>query len=147
MKKDFTKKDFYDRLAPNGECLEWTRGCFNTGYGSTLAWGKNWFTHRLALELDGIDTTGYHVLHSCDNTLCCNPKHLRLGTHQDNMADMTTRDRQARGSTNGSAKLTEQDVLDIRAIRGMSQRAIAAQYGVSQTVIWKIRNRKIWQHI
>jgi DNA-directed RNA polymerase specialized sigma subunit len=63
------------------------------------------------------------------------------------MADMTSRGRQARGSINGSAKLTEQDVLEIRAIRGMTQQAIADQYGVSQKAISEIINRKIWRHI
>jgi len=147
MKRGFGKKDFYDLLEPNGDCLEWT-GCINTyGYGHTKAYGKLWLTHRLALELEGVDTTGHHVLHSCDNPLCCNPNHLRLGTHQDNMADRNSRGRQARGSTNGFNKLTEQDVLDIRAISGMSQQAIADQYGVEQASISMIINRKRWHHI
>ena len=140
MKQNFTKSDFTDLLEPNGECLEWT-GCINRdGYGNTRAYGKQWRTHRLALELEGIDTTGHFVLHSCDNPLCCNPAHLRTGTQQDNM-----RDRSERGRAN--RKLTKKQVLEIRAITGMYQREIAAQYGVTQTVIGKIRNRKIWQHI
>jgi len=114
MKLGFTKKDFTDMLKANGDCLEWTGGCYATGYGRTWAYGKDWKTHRLALHLEGIDVTGHHVLHSCDNPRCCNPNHLRLGTHQENMRDMVSRGRQSR-------KLTKQDVLDIRAISGMSQ--------------------------
>ena len=140
MKQDFTKQDFYDKLTPNGDCLEWTAGCFTDGYGQTKAWGKTWLTHRLALELEGVDTTGHMVLHSCDNKLCCNPNHLRTGTHQENMDDMTSKGRQRR-------KLTEQDVLEIRAITGITQRAIADHYGVSEALIGYIRRRKIWQHI
>jgi len=146
MKRGFTKKDFTDKLAPNGDCLEWT-GALVHGYGTTKAWGKQWLTHRLAMHLEGVDVTGYHVLHSCDNPKCCNPDHLRTGTNQDNADDMTSRGRQARGTTNGSAKLTEKQVLEIRAIRGMSQRAIGKLYGVGQDTISLIINRKKWKHI
>ena len=149
MKHGFTKQDFTDMLEPNGECLEWTRYSNPVGYGKTWAYGKMWRTHRLALHLEGIDVRGHYVLHSCDNPLCCNPDHLRLGTQQENMRDMTSRNRQAKqqGNHNGMAKLTEQDVLDIRDINGMSQRAIADQYGVTPMAINLIMNRKTWTHI
>ena len=147
MKRGFTKKDFYDKLQPNGDCLEWNGGFLYNGYGRTKAYGKYWSTHRLALHLEGIDVTGHMVLHSCDNRRCCNPNHLRTGTQQDNMDDRNSRGRQARGSTNGVSKLTEQDVLEIRAITGLTQRAIADRYGVTRTNITMIINRKSWAHI
>jgi HNH endonuclease len=28
-----------------------------------------------------------HVMHSCDNPPCCNPNHLSIGTHHENMID------------------------------------------------------------
>ena len=149
VKPRFSKKDFTDMLKANGDCLEWT-GCSTAdGYGRTQAYGKMWRTHRLALHLEDVDTTGHFVLHSCDNPLCCNPDHLRLGTHQENMDDMKSRGRQARhyGNHNGSAKLTEQQVLEIRAIRGMTRKEIAKRYGVGLTTINHIINRKRWQHI
>jgi len=147
MNLGFTKQDFTDMLRPNGECLEWTGCCFANGYGSTRAYGKDWYTHRLALELEGVDTTGHYVLHSCDNRLCCNPDHLRTGTQQDNMADRNSRGRQARGTKIHTAKLTEKDVLEIRAITGMKQQAIADLYGVSHQNIYSIIHRKSWAHI
>ena len=147
MKKDFTKPDFVNMLKPNGECLEWTKHVETTGYGRTWALGKQWSTHRLALELEGISTTGHCVLHSCDNRLCCNPAHLRLGTQQENMQDMVSKGRQLSGSSNANAKLTEQDVREIRAIRGMYGKDIAAQYGVHPSLIGRILNRQNWRHI
>ena len=147
MKLGFTKKDFTDMLRPNGDCLEWTGYCLPSGYGQTWAYGKTWKTHRLALHLEGVDVTGHMVLHSCDNPRCCNPEHLRLGTHQENLDDKVSRGRQACGTKITQAKLTEQDVLEIRAITGMSQRAIADQYGVDHSAINRIILRKRWNHI
>lgn len=55
-----------------------------------------------------------------------------------------------RGSLNGRAKLTEDDVRTIRARcteGGVSQRALAAEYGVSQVKISQIVLRKSWRHV
>lgn len=54
--------------------------------------------HRVAWELlRGPIPDGMSVLHSCDNPRCCNPEHLRLGTHADNMDDKRKRGRAWRG--------------------------------------------------
>lgn len=54
---------------------------------------KNMTSHRFAWILtNGIPDDGMHILHRCDNPPCCNPAHLFLGTHQDNM-----KDKQAKG--------------------------------------------------
>ena len=50
---------------------------------------------RVALFLSGTSVKGWYVLHSCDTPSCCNPAHLRTGTHQDNMDDMKARGRHA----------------------------------------------------
>lgn len=77
---------------------------------------------------------------------CVNPAHLFLGTRPDNAADMVAKERQARGSRQGSAKLSESDVIEIRqrAAVGERQRSIAARYGVHQSLISQIINRQCW---
>ncbi len=89
------------------------------------------------------------VLHTCDNTLCCNPAHLYLGNHAQNMRDMVDRQRRkgvATGSSNGRSKLTYEQAAEIRALyaaSGLSQDKIAARYGVSQFAISAIvRNKR-----
>lgn len=87
------------------------------------------------------------VLHRCDNTLCCNPAHLYLGDHAQNMRDMVERQRRKGagvGAANGRAKLTQELADEIRAIyaSGISQQDIADAYGVSQNAVSKVILRK-----
>jgi len=65
------------------------------------------------------------------------------------MRDMNRKDRSTRGDRNGNAKLTEEDIRDIRrrAGKGKSQRALAREYGVSEGTIWGIIHRKTWKHV
>ena len=94
---------------------------------------------------------GLWVLHHCDNPPCCNPSHLFLGTRLDNMRDCKDKGRRAitLGERNGNAKLTEADVLEIKALlfKGMSQRAIANQFGVAQQLISCIKTGSLWAHV
>lgn len=87
------------------------------------------------------------VCHSCDNPSCCNPEHLFLGTALDNKTDCVSKGRHVKGrSVYWKAKLTEADVIAIRADRGTSY-DVAEQYGVSAVNVQKIRKRNTWKHI
>lgn len=90
------------------------------------------------------------MLHSCDVRSCRNVEHLFLGTNADNIADMVAKGRQARqrGEANGSAKLAEADILEIRAIPAdVPHRVVAAMYGVSLPLISFIRRGERWKYI
>ena len=139
MKSNFSKQDFYNLLTPNGDCLEWSGATYIKGYGVTRIDGVNVSTHRLSMTLEGHDVTNLNVLHSCDNPPCCNPKHLRLGTQQDNMNDLSDRGN-TRGSLNSGAMLTESDVFTIRQrySNGESQINIAISYNISPSAISNI---------
>lgn len=64
------------------------------GYGWVRRAGKNIAAHRYAWTLThGPIKGGAHVLHACDRPACCNPAHLSLGTHDDNMAEMKKKGR------------------------------------------------------
>ena len=85
-------------------------------------------------------------MHTCDNRRCVNVAHLRLGTQQDNMDDMTGKLRHAHGERNAHAKLTAAKVRQIRAATG-TQGAIAERFGVSQGLVSMIRTGRIWKHV
>ncbi len=87
---------FWARVEIEGSCKVW-RGRRNwSGYGQTALSGRKISAHRLAWVLThGEAPPGLHVLHSCDNRACCNPEHLHLGTHTDNMREMAARGRRA----------------------------------------------------
>ncbi len=91
-----TEKDFWERVCVRGPdvCWPW-RGPTRKGYGHFHFRGKNTGAHRLALEFSGVPNPGgMHALHDpvkCNNRGCCNPAHLRWGTHRNNIEDLMRR--------------------------------------------------------
>lgn len=117
------------------------------GYGQIHLNGKTVYAHRVAYELaKGSIPEGMFILHSCDNRKCVNPDHLSVGTFDDNMADMVDKERQAHGVKNGRAKLTAEQVREIRSAVG-THTEIAARYGVTRSLVSLIRSGRIWRQI
>lgn len=103
------------------------------------------------LANDVVLTSGDVIRHICDNPPCVNPSHLVVGTHADNIKDMLSRNRQfvAKGETHPNAKLTAEQVLEIRAngLAGTTSRDVAKIYGVSHVVILGIISGKTWKSV
>ena len=78
------------------ECWPW-KGSTNGIYGQLSFESKHWVAHRLVYTLThGPIEEGLEVMHVCDNPLCCNPAHLMVGTHIENMRQMADRGRRAK---------------------------------------------------
>ena len=76
---------FWAKLDKSGDCWLWTGCRSKTGYGRA---GKRDYAHRLAAEFTyGPCPEGLEVRHLCGVRACCNPAHLRYGTHSENAAD------------------------------------------------------------
>lgn len=126
------------KLIDNG-CWEWQGFRYPSGYGQFWMLGKDHRAHRASYILFiGEIPKYYMVCHTCDNPACVNPKHLFLGTHQDNMVDRNKKDRQAKGIRHGLRKLSDEERLIIYNSTD-PQRQIAKQFGISQSSVWRIK--------
>lgn len=148
---------YVDKRGPN-DCWEWKGARRVQNYGGlALEDHKVVLAHRFSYELHYgpiPESEGYHgtcVLHRCDNPPCVNPKHLFLGTNQDNVDDKVSKGRgvSTRGNQNGMAKLNPEKIVDIRQRYkdGESFKSIAYSYDVTDAAIRSVVQRKTWRHI
>jgi hypothetical protein len=138
------------------ECWLWTghpgtpdaRGGQYGTFGITVnGRGLNFKAHRLSWAIDRKRSPkGIIVRHSCNIPLCCNPRHLTSGTQAQNVQDKLDSGRQYAGEDHHSCKLTPDDVNAIRASDKPTP-AMAREYGVHYTTIFKIRKGKTWKTV
>lgn len=145
---------FWSKVDRRGveECWPWTAGCFKDrgGYGAFWLNGRLWKAQRVAwLFTNGPIPEGLEVLHRCDNPQCCNPAHLWLGTSLENQRDKFEKGRHCYGERNGRAKITVQDVQEIRTLHesGVSVDELSGRYGVTPGSIYKICRRAMWPSV
>lgn len=128
-------------------CWLWTGSKCPGGYGQFRYQRIQWMTHRFALVLAGETLIkGLDVCHSCRNKHCVNPAHLRQDTKKSNAYDRIADGTAPIGENCGTSKLTEEQVLAIRA-SDKSQKQLAKEYNVAHQSISKIIQRKNWKHI
>ena len=142
---------FWKKVDKSGDCWIWTKGKNALGYGEFFVRTKNHGAHRVAYRIAvGPIPDGMLVCHTCDNPSCVNPSHILPGTPQDNCDDAWRRNRKPwpKGTRNGRAKLSEVDVIAIRAAGVDSPVAsLCRRYGVSAGLIYQIRRGVIWSHV
>jgi hypothetical protein len=114
----------------------------NKGKGLTVTHYVWFITHGEAIP------NGVVVRHKCDNSLCINPEHLELGTHQDNMDDMK---RRKRHKTVNAPTLTVEQALHIKRIfhsqPDKTAADVARELGHDEGTIRSIKNGRTWSHI
>lgn len=153
---------FWSYVDKSGSCWVWCGLKDHRGYGKfSPTHGHPTGAHRYSWELaNGTIPDGMVVCHQCDNPWCVNPKHLFLGTPEDNVQDAIRKGRfqvvkdnllsSKVGEDHANAVLTEDVVRRIRkeyGDGGTSCVKLAHKYGVSKTTIHLIVSRKAWTHI
>ena len=143
--------NFIDKLLiMDSECWEWQGGYSSNGYGSLYLGTIDCkyvqaLVHQLSYRIFKGEIGDFHVLHKCDNKRCCNPLHLFLGTHLDNIQDRQNKGRTLRGWNQPMATLLDSEVDSIRQLYSTgeySQRKLAKKFNVHQATVSKIVNFK-----
>lgn len=123
-----------------GPCHVWTASRKRFGHGSFWLRGKLEIASRVAFFFTHGRWPEPNACHHCDNPACVNVAHLFEGTQPENIADMVSKRRGVNllGESHGMAKLTDQQVADIRAnyaLCRVKQSELAQRYGVSQSYV------------
>lgn len=127
----------FEKKIKKEDCWVWIGAKNQKGYGLfRISGGKTIAAHRFSYLLYNGEIGEMNVLHKCDNPSCVNPKHLFLGTNQDNVDD-----KMKKGRHNCRRVLSDKQVEEIRetnVYRGF-YRDFAKKFGVSDVAILQIK--------
>ncbi len=136
-------KRFWSRVnrGTEEECWEWLGCTVRGGYGQIWFSGKKYAAHRVAYVLaKGAIPQDKIVMHIFDNSGCCNPGHIKLGTLSENTIDSCIKMRRARFSAS--------QIREIRRLQGIENpKQTADRYGVSRVMVYYIQSRKSYAFV
>lgn len=144
-------KKFWSRVEKKDDnsCWEWLGSFDKDGYGQMRDGVKKVQDrgHKFSYKLHfGEIPKGMCVCHSCDNRGCVNPKHLFLGSHKDNQNDKVDKNRHAKGEIQGSSKLTEEQVNEIRNRANEGYRKLCIEFKIVPSTVYRIWHGQAWKH-
>lgn len=142
------KKEIVIVELANG-CHECTSHSKRNGYTRIRQNGKHQTLAKTLYEQTiGKVPDGHVIRHTCDNNWCVNVKHLITGTQQQNIQDCVERNRTSKGIKHFRCKLTEQQVKQIRSMKGQKTgKEVAKLYKLGVRTVYHIWNRTSWKHL
>ena len=139
------------RATACGDCMIAASKLLPSGYSRVHINGKAKRLHRVVLEekIGRKLLPGEQANHLCNNPACINPDHLYVGSHQDNMNDKVRAGRSTQGTKSKQAKLTEPEVLQMRALhaQGHTIESIGKRFGIHKATARMVIRRITWRHI
>lgn len=76
---------FWSKVEMTDGCWEWTDAPTAAGYGRFFDGTKKVLAHRYSWQIHGGESiAGKELDHSCLNTMCVRPEHLRVATRKEN---------------------------------------------------------------
>lgn len=126
--------------------------CDNHGYKNvSLGKDNKKFIHRLVAETYIPNPKGYRCVNHINNDRADNRvENLEWCDVQMNIDHCVKQKRNCFGSKSGNAKLTEEQVVELRKRYkkgGISQEKLGKEYGVDQATVWEIIHYRIWKHV
>jgi hypothetical protein len=124
-------------------CWHWKGSIDKKGYGRVMFPGKSERAHRVSWYLThgAFPDSGVVLRHRCDTPGCVNPDHLEPGSDLANAHDRVLRNRTTQ------AKLTIEQVQEIRLLNGATTAELADRFGVGPGTIQGIRSGKRWRSV
>ena len=131
------------------ECWPWTGAKAPGGYGSFSFEGLRHRANRAALIVTLGDQPEMDALHLCHNAPCCNPAHLKWGTHKENMDHKSAagRENRPKGDSHWKRRINSKTASAIKAelAAGRRQIDIAASHGVKRSLVADISTGRAWR--
>jgi hypothetical protein len=142
---------FWKNIEKTDECWLW-KGALRgrVGHGVITVGQRIRAAHRVSYEMNvGPIPDGMVVRHLCNTPNCVRPDHLAVGTRAENSADRMKSKRQAVGLDSGHAKITEDQVIEMRCLyrEGVSVTDLAERYGLDVVAIYLAITGKNWAHV
>lgn len=128
------------------DCIEWTGSVAGQGkYAQSprREFGTRYMHRILMARKFGPDAIkGKVVMHLCDNPLCVNVDHLRIGTNTDNLQDMARKGRH-------KTKLCPRKVTFIRDMtkQGFSRAFLGELLDMTPENVGHVVLGKTWRHV